>query len=135
MNSRERVLAALDHQEPDRVPICFSGHRSSGIAAMKPYSTFINTSRGAVIRENEMIDVLRQRPDVWAVLDVTYPEPPPPDSPLYTLPNVVLTPHIAGPMDDECRRMGRLILEELQRYLDGKLMKWEITKENFPQFA
>ena len=34
MNSRERVLAALNHQEPDRVPICFSGHRSSGIAAI-----------------------------------------------------------------------------------------------------
>ena len=96
---------------------------------MKPYSTFINTSRGAVIRENEMIEVLRQRPDLWAVLDVTYPEPPPPDSPLYTLPNVLLTPHIAGSMGEECRRQGRYMIEELERYLAGQPLSWAVTKE------
>ena len=96
---------------------------------MKPYSTFINTSRGAVIRENEMIDVLRQRPDLWAVLDVTYPEPPPPDSALYTLPNVLLTPHIAGSVGEECRRQGRTMIEELQRHLAGEPLKWTVTKE------
>lgn len=99
------------------------------IASMKPYSTFINTSRGAVIRENEMIEVLRTRPDLWAVLDVTYPEPPPPDSPLYTLPNVQLTPHIAGSVGEECRRQGRYMIEELERYLTGQSLKWAVSKE------
>ncbi len=98
-------------------------------AVMKPGASFINTARGAIVHEQEMIDVLRQRPDLQAVLDVTYPEPPAPGSPLYTLPNVVLTPHIAGSLDAECRRMGRYAVEELQRYVAGEPLHWSITKE------
>jgi phosphoglycerate dehydrogenase-like enzyme len=103
--------------------------RGSHFASMKRGATFINTSRGAVVREAEMVSVLRGRPDVWAVLDVTYPEPPEPDSPLYNLPNVVLTPHVAGSQGNECRRMGRLIVEELRRYVAGEPLVHEITKE------
>ena len=99
------------------------------LAAMKPYATFINTARGAVVREGEMIEVLQQRPDLWAVLDVTYPEPPEPGSPLYTLPNVVMTPHIAGSMENECRRQGQYMVEELRRYLRDEPLKWGITRE------
>lgn len=97
--------------------------------AMKPGSTFINTARGAVVREPEMIAVLQRRPDITAFLDVTYPEPPAPGSPLYTLPNVMLTPHIAGSMDAECRRMGRYAVEELQRFLSGAPLKWQVSRE------
>ena len=97
-------------------------------AAMKENASFINTARGAVVREPEMIDVLRRRPDLQAVLDVTYPEPPTPDSPLYTLPNVVLTPHIAGVMDGECERMGRYMVDELDRYLAGEPLQWELSR-------
>jgi len=99
------------------------------LAAMKPGATFINTARGAVVRETELIEVLTRRPDLQAVLDVTYPEPPVPESPLYTLPNVVLTPHIAGSMDNECRRMGQFMVEELGRYRAGQPLKWQITRE------
>ncbi|MHB1001074.1 MAG: hydroxyacid dehydrogenase [Armatimonadota bacterium] len=99
------------------------------LASMKQYSSFINTSRGAVIRECEMIEVLQDRPDIQAVLDVTHPEPPVPDSPLYKLPNVVLTPHIAGCQDEECKRMGRCMVDELKLFLDGKPLKWGITRE------
>ena len=98
-------------------------------AALKPGATFINTARGAVVREAEMIAVLQQRPDLYAVLDVTYPEPPEPGSPLYTLPNVVLTPHIAGSMDAECRRMGQYMIAELRRYLAGEPLHWAITRK------
>ena len=98
-------------------------------AMMPEGATFINTARGAVVREDEMIAVLRKRPDLWAILDVTYPAPPEPGSPLYTLPNVVLTPHIAGSLDRECERMGRYMVEELQRYLAGEPLRWQITKE------
>ncbi len=87
---------------------------------MQPNSTFINTARGAVVRETEMIEVLAERSDITAILDVTYPEPPVADSLLYSLPNVVLTPHIAGAVGGECRRMGELVLEELRLYLAGK---------------
>jgi phosphoglycerate dehydrogenase-like enzyme len=97
--------------------------------AMKPYSSFINTSRGAVVNEEEMIDVFRRRMDICAVLDVTYPEPPIEGSELYKLSNIILTPHIAGAMDNECRRMGRYMVEELERYIEGNPLKWSITRE------
>lgn len=98
-------------------------------ASMKPGASFINTARGAVVREEEMIRVLQERQDLLAVLDVTHPEPPEPGSPLYTLPNVVLTPHIAGSMSGECMRMGRYMVEELGRYLAGEPMHWAISRE------
>jgi len=96
---------------------------------MKEGATFINTARGAVVNEPEMIEVLQARPDLFAVLDVTYPEPPLPGSPLYTLPNVILTPHIAGAMDNECRRMGQEMINELRRYLSDEPLHWSITQE------
>jgi phosphoglycerate dehydrogenase-like enzyme len=99
------------------------------INLMKRNATFINTSRGAVIREQEMIEVLQQRPDIYALLDVTYPEPPVKNSPLYSLENVILTPHIAGSMSTECHRMGEYMAEELGRYLRGETLKWCISKE------
>ncbi len=104
-------------------------------ASMKPGATFINTARGAIVREQEMIDVLRQRPDLTAVLDVTHPEPPAPDSDLLTLPNVVLTPHIAGSMGSELNRMGRYMVAELRRYLAGEPLKWRVTREAFARLA
>ena len=90
------------------------------IASMKEGATLINTSRGAVIAEDEMISVLAMRPDLTAMLDVTHPEPPAPDSPLLRLPNVFLTPHIAGAMHNECRRLGRFMVDELRRYVNGE---------------
>ncbi len=98
-------------------------------ASMKENATFINTARGAVVREEEMIRVLAQRPDLQALLDVTHPEPPPPESPLYDLPNVLLTPHIAGSMNGECARMGAFMVEETRRYLAGEPLAWEISRQ------
>jgi phosphoglycerate dehydrogenase-like enzyme len=105
------------------------------LASMKPGASFINTSRGAVVREGELIDVLRKRPDLFAVLDVTYPEPPEPESPLYELPNVLLTPHIAGSMDGECRRMGRYMVDEVRRYVCGLPLRWAISREMAARLA
>jgi len=92
-------------------------------------ATFINTARGGVVRQNEMIEVLRQRPDLTAVLDVTDPEPPKPDDPLLQLPNVVVSPHIAGSMGHEIRRLGHHMVEELRRYLAAEPLRWQITQE------
>jgi phosphoglycerate dehydrogenase-like enzyme len=97
------------------------------LATMRENAAFINTARGALVREAEMIDVLQQRPDLCAVLDVTYPEPPAPDSPLYTLPNVVLTPHIAGSVGAECQRMGRAMVDELARFVRGEPLHWSVS--------
>lgn len=99
------------------------------LAAMKPGATFINTARGRIVRQDELIEVARRRPDLQFVLDVTEPEPLPADSPLFTLQNVVLTPHIAGSIGPECRRMGRYMVEELRRYVAGEPLQWVVTPE------
>jgi phosphoglycerate dehydrogenase-like enzyme len=96
---------------------------------MKPGALFINTARGEIVDEPAMIEALRRRPDLHAVLDVTAPEPPGRDSPLYTLPNVTLTPHLAGSLGPECERLGHAMADELERYLDGKPLRWEVTPE------
>jgi len=82
---------------------------------MKTGASFINTARGSIVCEAEMIHVLARRPDLFAVLDVTDPEPAATNSPLFGLPNVVVTPHIAGSLGAECQRLGRMMLEELHR--------------------
>ncbi len=104
--------------------------RGSHIAAMKEGTSLINTARGAVIAEDEMIAVLTDRPDLTAILDVTHPEPPPLGSPLYTLPNVFLTPHIAGSLDGECRRMGNEMVSEFGRWLRGEPLLWQVRRES-----
>jgi phosphoglycerate dehydrogenase-like enzyme len=94
---------------------------------MKPGAFFLNTARGEVVDEGAMTAVLQQRPDLTAVLDVTSPEPPVADSPLYTLPNVVLTPHIAGSVGRECQRMGQAMVDEYERFRTGRPLRWEVT--------
>ena len=116
---------------PETVGMITGAH----LASMKEGATFINTARGAVVNEPEMIAVLQQRPDLFALLDVTYPEPPAAGSPLYSLPNVLLTPHIAGAHNTECLRMGRVMVAELARYLAGERMEYEITQETLPLLA
>jgi len=96
---------------------------------MRTGATFINTARGAIVAEDEMIAVLSKRRDLYALLDVTWPEPAPQDSRLYDLPNVVLTPHIAGAVDRECRRLGAMAVDECERFLLGRPLQGEIRPE------
>jgi len=96
------------------------------LMSMPPGATFINTARGGIVRQDELIEVARQRPDLQFVLDVTCPEPPERESPLYDLPNVVLTPHIAGSAGGECRRMGQYLVEELDRFVSGQPLQWAV---------
>jgi phosphoglycerate dehydrogenase-like enzyme len=105
------------------------------IGSMKENATLINTARGAVVDEPAMIEVLSRRPDLQAVLDVTFPEPPPPESPLYTLENVVLTPHIAGSVGPECRRMGDYMIAEFDRWIRGEELRYELTEEKVRRMA
>ncbi len=98
------------------------------LATMKPGAVLINTARGAVIREDEMACVLAARKDLYAILDVTIRENPADDAPLLKLPNVIRTPHIAGAQGNECRRMGRIMLDELGRYARGELLQHEVSR-------
>lgn len=96
---------------------------------MKPNATLINTSRGSVINQSDLERFLLERPDVYACIDVTDPEPPAAGCALLTLPNVVLTPHLAGSMARESYRLGRYVADELQRYLRGERLRGEVTRE------
>ncbi len=98
-------------------------------ANMAPDATFINTGRGATVRQNEMIEVLRNRPDLTALLDVTAPEPAPPDSELWELPNVHLTTHIAGSIGDEVVRMADYAIEEFVRWQRKEPLRYAVTEE------
>ena len=97
--------------------------------SMLPNATFINTGRGAQVVEQDLISTLKARPDLMAILDVTFPEPPTEGSQLYALPNCILTPHIAGSRGNEVRRMGEWMNQEYQNFITKKPGKYEVTLE------
>lgn len=97
--------------------------------SMPEGATFINTGRGRQVNESELIEVLKDRKDLTALLDVQYPEPPEQDSELYTLPNVQLTSHIAGSKNDEVVRMADFAIEEFKRWSAGEILLYEVTKD------
>jgi phosphoglycerate dehydrogenase-like enzyme len=95
-------------------------------ASMRRDATFINTGRGAQVDEAGLVAVLAKRPDLTALLDVTYPEPPVQGSPFYTLPNVHLSSHIAGSLNDETVRMADYMLEEFAAWQAGTPLRYSI---------
>lgn len=98
------------------------------LARMRDGATLLNTARGGLVDAAALQQVLRAG-RLYAVLDVTDPEPLPPDSPLYELPNVVLTPHVAGATGSETQRMTGLVLDELRRWLAGDPLRHEVTRD------
>lgn len=102
---------------------------------MEPYATFINSGRGAQVVEADLIRVLQARPDLTAILDVTYPEPPVEGSPLYTLENCILTPHIAGSLNHEERRMAEYMEQEYEAFTSGRPVRYEVTMKMLETMA
>lgn len=88
------------------------------LALMRDGATLINTARGSLI-DQPALEAELSSGRISAVLDVTTPEALPADSPLYDLPNVLLTPHIAGAMRGERERLGALVVSEVERYVRG----------------
>ncbi len=106
---------------------------AEGLALMKDEALLINTGRGTLIDEAALIEELKKG-RFFAFLDVTDPEPPAQDSPLRTLDNVVVTPHIAGCIEN-CNQMGELAVEELQRFFAGEPAVYQITPEMFERIS
>ncbi len=96
--------------------------------SMRDGATFINSGRGAQVVEADLVAVLRQRPDLTALLDVTFPEPPVPDSPLWTLPNVVISPHVGGTIGDEVTRLADCAIEEFVAWDASKPLRYQVTR-------
>jgi D-3-phosphoglycerate dehydrogenase len=88
--------------------------------AMKPTAYFVNTSRGGTVDEAAMIQALREGRIAGAALDVVEPEPPHPDNPLLTLPNVLLTPHTAGRGDGSMIDNRQQSVDQVLRFLGGR---------------
>ncbi len=103
--------------------------------SMLPNAAFINTGRGAQVVESELIAALKACPDRTALLDVTWPEPPEEGSDFYTLPNVFLTPHIAGSQNNEWARMALYMVEEFERTEDHLPVRYEVTEKMLETMA
>jgi len=91
-------------------------------AAMKPTAYFINVARGASVVTDDLVAALKNGDIAGAGLDVTDPEPLPGGHPLWSIPRVLITPHMAGRSDRGRDRLFLLVQENLRRYVAGEPM-------------
>ena len=101
----------------------------AALAALRPGAVVVNVGRGAVIDEPALVESLRGGKLSGACLDVFANEPLPADSPLWTLDNVILSPHVAARTDDEDDRAVALFADNLRRHLDGAPLRNRVDPE------
>jgi phosphoglycerate dehydrogenase-like enzyme len=99
------------------------------LKAMKPAARIINIGRGDLIDEEALIRALKTKQIGGAGLDVTAKEPLPLESPLWGMDNVILSPHVAGGMEDYMLRAAELFADNLRRYLDGKKLRNVVNRK------
>ena len=104
------------------------------LALLRDGATVINTSRGALIDQDALVAELASG-RIDAVIDVTEPEVLPAGSLLYDLPNVVLTPHIAGAIGVEVQRLGESAVAEIERYAAGEPFAHPVTRADLQRIA
>lgn len=130
LTTLDEVLAA-SHVTSLHAPALPSTRRMIGareLALMPDGATLINTARGIIV-DTAALERECATGRLFAMLDVTDPEPLPRDSVLYDLPNVMITPHVAGSLGSETRRMTASALDELQRYVTGEPALAPVTRE------
>jgi phosphoglycerate dehydrogenase-like enzyme len=111
------VLAAPHTPETDGIV------GEAELAAMKSSAVLINIGRGALVDEPALIRALQQERLAGAALDVFANEPPPEDSPLWDMPNVIVSPHSASTVTQENARITELFCDNLRRYLSGQPLR------------
>ncbi len=99
------------------------------LARLKPDAYLINVGRGVLIDEVELIDALRAKNFAGAALDVTTEEPLPPESSLWDMENVLITPHIAGLTEKMWERHYEHYTKNLRRFLAGQPLLWVVDKK------
>jgi phosphoglycerate dehydrogenase-like enzyme len=104
------------------------------LALIPDGGVLINTARGSLVDTDALVAELAGG-RISAILDVTDPEPLPADSPLFDLPNVFLTPHIAGSHGNELDRLGRTVVAELERLITGLPLAHEILPGDLDRAA
>ncbi|TMV45454.1 hydroxyacid dehydrogenase [Paenibacillus mesophilus] len=103
-------------------------------ALMKDDAILINTARGSLVHEGQLVEELAKGRFV-ACIDVTEPEPPSPDHPFRSLPNVILIPHIAGAVNNGKQRLARYSIEEIRRFMAGETLDGEVNLNNLHVIA
>ncbi len=98
------------------------------LARLKPDAYLINVGRGVLVDEAALLDALRAKSFGGAALDVTTEEPLPPESPLWEMGNVLITPHIAGLTEKMWERHYQHYTENLRRFLEGQPLLWVVDK-------
>jgi glyoxylate reductase len=102
---------------------------ADSLRLMKPTAILVNTGRGPLIDQAALYEALRHNVIAGAALDVTDPEPMPLDDPLLTLPNVIVTPHIASASVATRSRMAMLAAENLVQALHGEVPEHAVNSE------
>ena len=97
------------------------------LARMKPAAVLINTARGGLVEETALVEALTSGRLLAAGLDVLGEEPPPPDHPLLSLDNVVLTPHVAWLTQETLSRSFDVALENIRRLRDGRDLLFRVA--------
>jgi len=97
---------------------------------MKPHAVLINVARGGLVDEAALVDALRAGRIRGAALDTFASEPLPADSPLWSLPNVLVSPHVAGSFQGYTDAVVELFCDNLQRYLAGEPLRNVVDREN-----
>lgn len=104
------------------------------LGLLRDGALLVNTARGALVDQDALADeILSGR--IYAVLDTTDPEILPAESPLYESENVLLTPHVAGSLGPETRRMLDAALDELERFVGGEPLHHEVRHEDWDRVA
>ena len=93
------------------------------LALMKPTAYLVNTARGGLVHETDLLEALRSRKIAGAALDVFEREPLPPESELWGMENVLLTPHISGGTPRYMERAVDLFCDNLRRYLASEPLR------------
>ena len=104
------------------------------LALLKDGSTLINTARGSLIDQDALINELTTG-RLYAWLDTTEPEVLPANSPLFELPNLFLTPHIAGSIGSEIQRLADQIVSEVERFSRGTTLRHLVRREELSRLA
>ncbi|OWV91341.1 hydroxyacid dehydrogenase [Rhizobium sp. N122] len=104
------------------------------LSLLKNGATLINTARGILIDEAALLLELKTG-RIDAVIDVTDPEIPEPGSAFYDLPNVFLTPHIAGAIGLERARLGEMTADEIERFVSGRPLLYQIRRQDLENIA
>jgi phosphoglycerate dehydrogenase-like enzyme len=99
------------------------------IALMKPTAYLINVARGPIVDTAALTEALQAKKLAGAGLDVTEPEPLPSDHPLWSMNNVIISPHAAGQMDGLRGRLAKLYRENIERFLDGRPLLHVVDKQ------